>query len=64
MATFCCAELQACAADEDCACFTACVDGGKNEKQCASQCQFDPEENGAVVDLGVCGVNSCDVECG
>jgi hypothetical protein len=59
----CCAELNECFADEDCACVTLCLQGGGDPLSCSMECEvngFPPE----LQQLGGCTMAQCGQQCG
>ncbi|KIG16247.1 Endo-1,4-beta-xylanase A precursor [Enhygromyxa salina] len=60
----CCDELQACAADETCSCFSGCLGMGMNGMECSMECGVDnPMQIPALGQLRICTNQSCMMEC-
>ncbi|PRQ02245.1 hypothetical protein ENSA5_24810 [Enhygromyxa salina] len=61
----CCDEVMACQAEEDCACFTECLDEGNEGPTCAMMCGVNnPMMVAGFVELRMCVANSCMMDCG
>jgi hypothetical protein len=58
----CCAQLETCQADADCACIVDCVEQGNNQFQCNQMCGV-MGINQPSLQLLNCTNNSCAMEC-